>query len=703
MAGHFQSCLNIRDSDELASAIDQVISSYGEDSLDQEVLIQPMLDGVSRSGVLFTRDPNTNGPYIVINYNDTSSDTTTVTSGKSNDLKVFYHCKSCATKPAGWLARIVDLAEELEAYFDGQPLDVEFAMSGDELYLFQARPLVMNTSGSADKDEIQSALINIEQKIEQMNRPHPFLYGRRAVFGIMPDWNPAEIIGVRPRPLALSLYKELVTDNIWAYQRDNYGYKNLRSFPLLTSLLGLPYIDVRVSFNSFIPEDVNGELSEKLANYYLDQLVKRPSLHDKVEFEIVLSCYTLDIKEKLQALEGHGFSKEECGELLHSLRALTNRIIHGETGLWRQDLEKIELLAPRRDQIHKSSLDHVGKIYWLLEDCKRYGTLPFAGLARAAFIAVQILKSMVSVGILSREDLDTFMATLDTVSSRISIDFAEMSREDFLLRYGHLRPGTYDILSPRYDADPDRYFDWSKERLKKSDATGKFSLNLEQFRKIELLLKEHGLDHDVLGLFDFIKKAIEGRELAKFYFSRNLSDALTLIEELGDKYGLSLEECSFMDIRCIHPLYSSAESPLPALNESIAQGRKSYARISKLTLPPLIVEPKDVWSFHLPEDEPNFVTLKSTTGHITFADGDKAKLENSVLLIPSADPGYDWIFAFKISGLVTKYGGLNSHMAIRAGELGIPAIIGAGEALYSRIASAKNVELDCMSRQVRIL
>ena len=25
------------------------------------------------------------------------------------------------------------------------------------------------------------------------------------------------------------------------------------------------------------------------------------------------------------------------------------------------------------------------KVYWLLEDCRRYGTLPFAGLARAGF------------------------------------------------------------------------------------------------------------------------------------------------------------------------------------------------------------------------------------------------------------------------------------------------------------------------------
>jgi len=34
----------------------------------------------------------------------------------------------------------------------------------------------------------------------------------------MPDWNPAEIIGIKPKMLALSLYKELITDNIWAYK-----------------------------------------------------------------------------------------------------------------------------------------------------------------------------------------------------------------------------------------------------------------------------------------------------------------------------------------------------------------------------------------------------------------------------------------------------------------------------------------------------
>ena len=106
----------------------------------------------------------------------------------------------------------------------------------------------------------------------------------------MPDWNPAEIIGVKPKRLALSLYKEIITDEIWAYQRDNYGYRSLRSFPLLHSFLGVPYIDVRVSFNSFIPKNLHDSISTKLVNYYLEELSKNSNHHDKVEFEIVYSC-----------------------------------------------------------------------------------------------------------------------------------------------------------------------------------------------------------------------------------------------------------------------------------------------------------------------------------------------------------------------------------------------------------------------------
>ena len=65
----------------------------------------------------------------------------------------------------------------------------------------------------------------------------------------MPDWNPAEIIGIKPKELSSSLYKELITNKVWAENRDNYGYKDIKSNHLMTNFLGTPYIDVRVDFN----------------------------------------------------------------------------------------------------------------------------------------------------------------------------------------------------------------------------------------------------------------------------------------------------------------------------------------------------------------------------------------------------------------------------------------------------------------------
>lgn len=56
-----------------------------------------------------------------------------------------------------------------------------------------------------------------------------------------------------------------------------------------------------------------------------------------------------------------------------------------------------------------------------------------------------------------------------------------------------------------------------------------------------------------------------------------------------------------------------------------------------------------------------------------------APLEGKIVFIKSADPGYDFLFTKNIAGLITQYGGANSHMAIRCAELGIPAVIGAGE------------------------
>lgn len=701
-AGRFTSLLDVCGRAALEEAIDTVIASFGEAGVNDQVLVQPMLQNVVLSGVAFSCNPTSGTPYVIINAAE-GGDTAAVTSGRESELITFVTWKNRPNQTDDpRYGRVVSLLQELESITGFCRLDIEFAFdSGDRLHLLQVRPLVV----SQDYGNLALAahhLESIAEKIQRGMQPHPYLHGRRTVYGVMPDWNPAEIIGVRPRPLALSLYSEMVTDTVWAYQRNNYGYKNLRSFPLMVNFHGQPYIDVRVSFNSFLPRDLDSDLSDRLVNHYIDRLLAAPTLHDKVEFGIIYSCYTLDVDERLQPLQDCGFTERDLDSLKHHLRDLTNRIIHGETGLWRTDTAKIEILQGRRQEIVDSNLDPVSKIYWLLEDCKRYGTLPFAGLARAGFIAIQLLRSLVNVGVLSNQEYDDFMGSLDTVSTALARDLLHLGQESFMAKYGHLRPGTYDILSPRYDEAPERYFDWDCPPVHDVVGSPRFALTLAQMKLIGELLRLHGFEHDVVGLLEFIKGGIEGREYAKFVFTRSMSDALSLFKNFGQELGFSAEDLSFANIGTIRALYTGSGDPRELLQASIDQGRQCFRLTEQVMLPPLITTPEDVWSFFVPPSEPNFITLRSAAGPVRDYR-DQSRLEGAIVMIPSADPGFDWIFSRGIAGFITAYGGANSHMAIRAGELGLPAVIGAGETLFNRWCSAGRLFIDAANHQVKVL
>ena len=698
LAGYYESVLNVNGEKELKSAIEEVIHSFGEElSDDDQILIQPMLEGVIRSGVAFTADGSTGAPYRVVEWVD-GSDTTAVTAGEN--AKTFYHSKNSPFEEPLHLKRILNLLDELESLFSVKELDVEFAETDDAVYLFQVRPLVLREK-PIDVTSHQKILNEISAKVKNGLSPHPFLHGRTTVYGVMPDWNPAEIIGTRPRPLAFSLYRELITNATWAYQRNNYGYKNLRSHPLLIDFSGQPYVDVRVSFNSFVPKDIEDGLADRLVDYYLTRLIENPQYHDKIEFDIVYTCYTFDLNQRLQRLRDAGFSDKDCSILTESLRNLTNRIINVESGLWKSDAERINILANRREKLYHADADHVTRIYWLLEDCKRYGTLPFAGLARAGFISVSLLRSLVSTGVMSMAERDRFINSLNAVSSQLPHDLQTMDRSTFLKKYGHLRPGTYDILSERYDEAPDLYFDWDNNG-ENSHTKEHFKLSLEQMKKIGKLLDEHGLDNDVIGLFEFLEAGIELRESSKFEFTRNLSDALALIADLGEKHGFSKEDLSYISIDAIYELYRSSGDPREVFERSIRIGKENYKKTCSIVLPPIIVNEKDVWAFELPETEPNFITQKRIQAEVASSE-DIRNLNGKVICIPSADPGFDWLFSHDIAGLITCYGGANSHMAIRANELGLPAIIGAGEVKYHLWSSSKRLEIDCANCRVEVL
>ena len=100
---------------------------------------------------------------------------------------------------------------------------------------------------------------------------------------------------------------------------------------------------------------------------------------------------------------------------------------------------------------------------------------------------------------------------------------------------------------------------------------------------------------------------------------------------------------------------------------------------------------------------PNFIGAGSIIANVVKIGDLEVVLKGKIVIISQADPGYDWLFSHDIAGLITQYGGANSHMAIRSAEIGLPAAIGVGEKLYEQLSVANRLELDCLGQTIRVV
>lgn len=699
-AGRYLSLLDIPLGD-IKMAIADVFASYKSENNDDEVLIQPFISNSSLSGVIFTHDPSSGSPYRVFNFH-IGSDTTAVTAGKSDSRTVVSFHDSLQLLPAP-LRTFTGELSEIFSYFK-TPVDIEFVCQGANFYIVQYRTLVVKEA-ECETSLLGSALREVQIAVARMTETHPYLVGDTSALGVMPDWNPAELIGVRPSALAFSLFRELITDGIWAYERDNLGYRNTRSFPLLVSLAGHPYIDMRVSINSLIPASIEDCLANKLANCYLQYLVRNRHLHDKVEFEVYLTAWSFDFKHRIEKYSSM-LSQEEVCTVEAALLEITRRMISAETGLLKPSLDRFEVLSSRFKRITQSKLDPLAKLYWLIEDCKRYGTLPFSGVARMAFVGKLLLDSLERMGHLNSREISELLSSVDSPANRLIHDSQALDKNMFLERYGHLRPGTFDIRVPNYRSGYDTYF------------RNPISLSAEKendFREIGISVTERPgtseslnrlvsiLGTDLPGLTDWCLSVISAREKGKFLLSRNISAALELIGEIGSEFELTLEDLANSSIQTYLEAYRGSADLAVRLHAEISSNKQFFKTTSSAWLPPLITEPSEVFCFTLDEGHPSFIGQDSVSGPVQFIEIDSELVPGKILLIRSADPGYDWIFTRGVIGMITCYGGANSHMAVRCKELGIPAAIGVGEIIFDQISRAQSVLLDCMGKRIEVI
>jgi phosphohistidine swiveling domain-containing protein len=597
--------------------------------------------------------------------------------------------------------------QELEQIMSSQFLDVEFALGEDFTpYLLQVRAITTQPNWNrAVAKRINAALQGIQAFVKARLQPMMGVYGSTTVLGQMPDWNPAEMIGRAPRALAFSLYKTLITDHAWRIAREKMGYAVPTGQPLMVSLAGQPFIDTRLSFHSFLPAGLSPEISEKLVNTWVTRLQAHPHLHDKVEFEVAITTYSFDFDEKIEALIGSALSQAERSAFKETLRQQTRALLadSGEGGI-SGALAKVEELA--RKQVNARRLpvgQDVTALFGMIDDCIRLGTVPFSILARHGFIARTILLSLNRRGILTMEDIQLIQSSVRTVASSLVNDMrrlqlSELSRSDFMAEYGHLRPGTYDILSRRYDQMPD--LGMNDAQVRHEQEQNEFVLSAQQRREINRLLQAEGFPElDADKLLNYVQAATVGREYGKFVFTRSVSEMLELIAGFGEKHGLSRDEMSHVSIgNLLDVVTKSDEGSIEERLRQIAEDEaERHALSAAIRLPQILFDEAGVHVVPFQVSHPNFITHKKITAAcVCLLAGETAPaLSGKIVLIENADPGFDWIFAQQIGGLITKYGGANSHMAIRCAEFGIPAAIGCGEQRFEVFMSANQVLLDC--------
>lgn len=709
MAGYFESVLNIdvSSNEVVENAINTVFNSYkekGSESSFNQVLVQKQTENISMSGVIFTRTLNDNAPYYVINYDDKTGSTDSVTAGKENQTIFISHFTE--NIPAN-MQSLIPSIKEIEDIIPKIPLDIEFAINKDnEVIIFQVRPLAANIHKEKVDEEIEKTLLSLKEKFREHSGEKNHLAGKVTYFADMPDWNPAEIIGHNPNHLDYSLYDYIITNDVWHKARTSQGYYNVHPAKLVELFGNKPFVNVRNTFNSFTPNSISPQLREKLLSFYLKKLADNPHLQDKVEFDILFTCYDLNFDERVQELREGQFTDEEILELKTSLINLTNNLVTTSRESIAQDMSTIFSMEEKREEILNLTEEDPNnlliKAKKLLDECKDKGTIQFSRMARLGFIAKIILKSLVKKGTITQQFYDELFSSIRTVATEISDDFGklcsgELTKESFLKDYYHLRPGTYDITSLRYDNNSNLLQQSNKVFTEEKKY---FSLTENDANRITAELSRSGLNFNANYLIEFVKKATEAREKAKFEFTKNLSDALELISKAGEQWGFTRKEISSLGVQ---DLFTSNDK-VSHWKEVILSREQDRSINGVLQLPSIILSEEDFDIVRHYSAKPNFITQKQARSQVVnitnIGDKNIPDLDGKIVILENGDPGFDWVFTRKLAGLITKYGGVASHMSIRCAEFGIPAAIGCGELIFNKIKDADSVLLDCKANKI---
>ena len=624
------------------------------------VIVQEMIKA-DMSGVIFSHDLAKADGYYAVSVSSGVGETIVGGAANGKLIRIARGVKPESVKDA-WLRKLVVAMKAIEGRFRSSSLDVEFAVQNGMLYILQCRPI---TTVQAEMDKASEKLLLDRIKSVNVSIASRF---RGDVLGDMIDINPVELLGITPTSLDISIFKYLFAEKIVERVRRDMGYDPL-DIGVLRVVEGKPYVSMRAAAFSFRPSGITDEIYERMVRVYRDALVNNPALQSRVEFDVfAMSCG--------QKLEGIMQEAQLNDKERSVVREAFLRIGEVFSQVSVEQAENFDAFVADYEQRTAGMND--ASLSAILEHVAR-GTEMFACVARLAFYWKSRFEELHP-----REDLNVLMSGhIRSVNEQLQSDLVAcrngtIAREEVVKRYGHLRPGQFSVLGESYADDPNTYLFAQMERAE-------VARSQRQAHAFEDATE-----------FGHIVAFMEARERMKFLFSQSLHLFATKLKYQLAQRGIS--ECNASRV--------SWEELWTCLSNSTSLSTSQIEHELPVLLPDVIIPGlTDLRVIMFSEAMPSYITSSIVKARMCVLErvGVKADVRGALVLLPNADPGYDFLFHSGAVGIITKVGGPASHMCIRSIELQMPACIGCGESVYQKLAAAHSAVLDCGTRQIIVL
>ncbi|MFZ5967254.1 MAG: PEP/pyruvate-binding domain-containing protein [Bacillota bacterium] len=684
-AGEFETVLNVHTDQEIQEAIYTVfrsreserVKTYStiqgmEQSHEIAVVVQLMVQS-EISGVLFTADPVT-GSYSGMIGNYVHGLGEQLVSGEADAYGFkLKRPKGEYDGPDGfkkYASMLYKLAVKLEEELDG-PQDIEWAVAKGKLYLLQSRPITTLSPGNLDTYEINYSLMGDE---------------------LWTNTNVAEAIPDVYTPFSWSIGKLL--DDAMNFIPGYYVFSG--------NICGRPYMNIsrRVSvISTMLGKDAKGGL--KLLGDLYGQMPEEMNmpLHPFSRLEVVKVMLPIVMRMTRKSLK----ASRNLSQFLKS------------TPDW---------CIGMRERIKKVKTKEELLALWK-EELQPYFSEALSAGAMAAIKLTNIMtldkKLTELVGtedanaLLSNLRGDSGLASLGPVIGISKVIKGEMSRDEYLRKYGYRGPHEYELSIP----DPMEDLDWLEKQIEESkkldiDVEGLLKKQQTQYEAAKKRFQEC-FPNKVKWLEKQLAKASEGariREEGRSELVRVFRMVRAFVLRAGELTGLG-NDIFFLYIDDIENLLRGDNSAV----EYIPARQENYEKYKALPPFPSIIrgrfnpfewakDPNRRLDYYDPTmpivSAPDSETLNGCAGAAGRIEGIVRILSNpeegdklqpgEILVAATTNIGWTPLFP-KAAAIITDIGAPLSHAAIVARELGIPAVVGCGNAT-TRLKTGDKVLVD---------